>query len=496
MPRTQKATWCFWVLSLVLTAPLAAQEDYSNRIGVEFGAGAGKYSGGNLDHSDLGTLLHGGVRMGWKRNVDLLLGLRYGAFATTELPDSLTASGQNLGRTFHNRSTQIAASLLYSFNPEARWTPVVFGGAGVTFWEVVDLTGQSAGLFDDGEVPIGYNELGGRDFLSDENWTLHFGIGAEVEVAYRIGLHARARFDWLIDQDKDNTGASAAYGSAAHVDANEFLSSVFVGLHYFFSDRDSDRDGIANRNDTCPYAAEDKDGTQDQDGCPDTDNDGDGVADTGDKAPDQAEDMDGFQDEDGVPDPDNDGDALADVDDKCPDTAEDKDGFQDEDGCPDADNDGDGIADAADTCADTPQGVPVDSLGCPTVAAIDKERVLSGVRFRAGSADLEPAGLAVLDSVVLSLKAYPSAEVEVQAHTSDIGANADNQALSQRRAEAVVVYLVSRGIARARLTAIGYGEESPWVANDTPGNRARNERVTITPMEVPVLEPGLPEKKP
>lgn len=496
MPRTQKAAWCLCISSLVLAAPLAAQEDYSNRIGVELGAGAGKYSGGNLDHSDIGPLFHGGVRLGWKRNMDLLLGVRYGTFAASGLPDSLTSGGDNLGRTFHNHSTQIAASLLYSFNPEARWTPVVFGGAGVTFWEVVDLTGQSSGLFADGPVPVGFNELGGRDFLSDENWTLHFGGGADVDLARRIGLHARGRVDWLIDQNKDNTGASAAFGNAAHVDANEFQASIFVGLHYFFSDRDSDRDGIANRSDACPYEAEDIDATQDQDGCPDLDNDGDGVADKSDKAPDLAEDKDGFQDEDGAPDPDNDGDAVADADDKCPDGAEDKDGFQDEDGCPDVDNDGDGIADAKDTCADTPQGVPVDSLGCPTVAAIDGERVLASVRFRAGSAEIEPAGFAALDSVAQSLKAYPGVEIEVQAHTSDIGANADNQALSQRRAEAVVAHLVSRGIARTRLTAIGYGEESPLVANDTPGNRARNERVTIVPMQAPVLEPAQPEKKP
>ena len=54
-----------------------------------------------------------------------------------------------------------------------------------------------------------------------------------------------------------------------------FLSSISFGLHYFFTERDADRDGIANRSDTCPYEAEDKDGFQDFDGCPDTDNDGD-----------------------------------------------------------------------------------------------------------------------------------------------------------------------------------------------------------------------------
>ena len=76
------------------------------------------------------------------------------------------------------------------------------------------------------------------------------------------------------------------------------------------------------------------------------DKDGDGIVDRLDKCPDQAEDKDGFEDDDGCPDPDNDNDGIADALDKCPDEAEDKDGFEDDDGCPDPDNDKDGIADA------------------------------------------------------------------------------------------------------------------------------------------------------
>jgi hypothetical protein len=75
----------------------------------------------------------------------------------------------------------------------------------------------------------------------------------------------------------------------------------------------------------------------------DKDTDGDGIPDSLDKCPNEPEDKDGFQDEDGCPDPDNDGDGILDKDDKCPNEPEDKDGFQDEDGCPDPDNDGDGI---------------------------------------------------------------------------------------------------------------------------------------------------------
>ncbi len=85
------------------------------------------------------------------------------------------------------------------------------------------------------------------------------------------------------------------------------------------------------------------------------DRDHDGIYDTDDKCPDQPEDRDGFQDEDGCPDPDNDGDGIPDVKDKCPNEAEDVDDFQDADGCPDPDNDNDGIPDINDACPNAPE---------------------------------------------------------------------------------------------------------------------------------------------
>ena len=130
---------------------------------------------------------------------------------------------------------------------------------------------------------------------------------------------------------------------------------------------DRDGDGILDRDDKCPSVAEDRDGFQDEDGCPDPDNDGDGILDAKDKCRDAAEDFDGFQDEDGCPDLDDDGDGIADGDDKCRNEPEDKDGFEDEDGCPEPDNDGDGILDAQDKCpnaAEDKDGFR-DEDGCP-----------------------------------------------------------------------------------------------------------------------------------
>jgi hypothetical protein len=98
---------------------------------------------------------------------------------------------------------------------------------------------------------------------------------------------------------------------------------------------DPDHDGITSKRDSCPNDAEDFDGYQDEDGCPDLDNDGDGIADRVDLAPDLAEDKDGFEDEDGRPDMDNDGDGIQDDKDQCPNAPEDYDGVDDLDGCPD-----------------------------------------------------------------------------------------------------------------------------------------------------------------
>ena len=124
----------------------------------------------------------------------------------------------------------------------------------------------------------------------------------------------------------------------------------------------------------------------------DKDTDGDGIPDSIDKCPNEPEDKDGFQDEDGCPDPDNDGDGILDKDDKCPNEPEDKDGFQDEDGCPDPDNDGDGIPDVKDKCPNEPETFNgyQDEDGCPdeVPAAVKKfTGVIQGINFKTGSAD-------------------------------------------------------------------------------------------------------------
>ena len=172
--------------------------------------------------------------------------------------------------------------------------------------------------------------------------------------------------------------------------------------------------------------------------------------------------MDKFEDGDGCPDLDNDKDGIVDAKDDCPDEF----GVKEENGCPVKDKDGDGIADKLDKCPDKPEsfnGIE-DEDGCPdkasTVEVTDKEiKILDKIYFETSKAAIKPVSFAVLDAVAAVLKAVPKVgKVRVEGHTDDVGADEDNLKLSQDRSEAVVKYLVDKGIVGERLVAKGFGE--------------------------------------
>jgi OmpA-OmpF porin, OOP family len=254
---------------------------------------------------------------------------------------------------------------------------------------------------------------------------------------------------------------------------------------------DRDGDGVPDGSDACASEAEDRDGYQDEDGCPDGDNDNDSIADAKDKCPDEPEDRDGYQDEDGCPEPDNESDGIPDVSDRCPDQKEDIDGFDDGDGCPDEDNDLDGFADGVDKCPNDPETVNGidDEDGCPDSRGSGPEdrgdRLdLKGGQVTFRGATVTPIGKQVLRSVA-QLMRDRSLVVRVEVHVP-LGTRSkrarditrqkqQDRQLTIKRATAVLEFLASQGVPLSQIQAAGLGSDRPLGTN-APTDPA-NERV-------------------
>ncbi len=104
---------------------------------------------------------------------------------------------------------------------------------------------------------------------------------------------------------------------------------------------------------------------------------------------------------------------------------------------------------------------------------------LPDVTFAVDSTAISPQMRAVLDDVSASMVQYPNSLVDVMGHTDSTGSEQYNLDLSRRRAESVSNFLVSRGVARARIESLGYGEQYPIADNTTEDGRAQNRRVEI-----------------
>lgn len=255
---------------------------------------------------------------------------------------------------------------------------------------------------------------------------------------------------------------------------------------------DTDADGIANYLDNCPDIA----GTVALNGCPDKD--ADGITDADDRCPDVA----GTSALKGCPDTDADG--VPDIDDKCADT---KAGYKvNETGCT-IDNDMDGVVNEEDRCPDTAgpaslkgcpdtdaDGVPdiddrcpaskgtIANKGCPelTPEVVQKiTKIASKLFFETNSDVLKVASTTELDELVTILKTYENSILTIEGHTDSKGSDEFNMTLSQKRASAVRVYLIEKGIAENRLKSTGFGETNPIADNNTNAGRAKNRRVEL-----------------
>lgn len=102
------------------------------------------------------------------------------------------------------------------------------------------------------------------------------------------------------------------------------------------------------------------------------------------------------------------------------------------------------------------------------------------IYFDSGSARLDAESDFVLATVIDIIQRCPGLRVRISGHTDSDGSNAANQALSERRALAVVDYLAGKGVDRMRLFSTGFGEDRPMVPNDDAFNKSRNRRIEFS----------------
>ncbi|MEM7019862.1 MAG: OmpA family protein, partial [Pseudomonadota bacterium] len=203
------------------------------------------------------------------------------------------------------------------------------------------------------------------------------------------------------------------------------------------------------------------------------DSDGDGVPDDKDECPDTPEGI--TVNEKGCA-LDSDGDGVPDSQDKCPGTPPNAE--VNKEGCP-LDLDGDGVPDHRDRCPRTPHGATVDQYGCtPDVRVILTEDM---VGFDTNQSTIKPTAKAVLNELAVEINENMSTvqEIRVIGHTDNTGEENYNQRLSERRAQAVVNYLIGQGIPGDRIYSEGKGESNPIDSNSTEDGRARNRRTEI-----------------
>jgi OmpA-OmpF porin, OOP family len=103
--------------------------------------------------------------------------------------------------------------------------------------------------------------------------------------------------------------------------------------------------------------------------------------------------------------------------------------------------------------------------------------VFDNLNFEFGKADIKKDSLPYLDKLAETMLKAKNWTLEIQGHTDNKGSDEFNLKLSQSRADAVKKYLVSKGIIGDTITAKGFGESKPLVANDTDANREKNRRV-------------------
>lgn len=364
----------------------------------------------------------------------------------------------------------------------SKWMGVIPSGAAIQYFitnnSIVELTGMYA--------------LGTKDYLDDRkknnNNDGYFFFGLNVYAFFESG-NADSDGDGLKNKEEKQFGTDPL-NPDTDGDGLKDGEEVFAYLTNPLN-KDSDGDGLNDYDEIFKFKTNPLN--------PDTD--GDGLTDgaevlhhiTNPLIPDT--DADGLTDGEEVLkyhtdplNPDTDGDSLSDGDEVVNYKTDPLKKDTDEDGLSDGDEviihqtdplnidtDEGGIPDGKEVEKGKNPNDPTDDV--VFIPDVGDKLSLRGINFEFNSARLLPSSEDTLKFVATGLLANPEIHVEISGHTDNIGSASANQMLSLRRAEAVKKYLVSRGVAATRLTAVGYGFTRPVADNRTEEGRAKNRRI-------------------
>lgn len=470
------------------------------------------FTGGNDDFSFdsyvFSYLAEGFLAFELTRALELQLTAGYGKYAGKAMFTSDVEFGEY-------DATIIPISLRFRVSPfdVGGWNPYFFVGGGIMNYDLKTEPNVPGGQSIEKDGWVGIIPAGiGAEFALSENVLLDFSISGGLSTSYDLDGY-RSGVDEIWDS-YFNVGLGLTFtgeSCSSDRDGDGLTRCEELELGTDPRNPDTDGDGINDGDEVRIYGTNplmpdtDLDGITDYDEIfkyktdplnPDTD--GDGLTDFEEifkykTNPLKADtDGDGLSDGDEVmkyrTDPlkaDTDGDGLSDGDEvlkyKTDPLKVDTDG----DGLSDyeevmvyktdplnPDTDGGSVDDGTEVRRGTDPLDPEDD-----VIKMEVPIVLEGITFETNKSDITPESEVILMQALKTLQTYPDIVVEISGHTDDVGSNASNQKLSQRRADSVKGWLVSKGIPAERITAVGYGEDKPRVANDSAENRRLNRRI-------------------
>ena len=406
-------------------------------------------------------------------------------FNDSTVTSSFTFDGDEANATLKWNATRVGLDVnRFMFDSDNRFNFYLGAGGGLMMWEILEPVGDTTI-----DVRGVHNER--VDFTASEIF-LSGAAGFNVSISQRFAMGWDFRADYL-------TGAGAEFESGVKSARDKWQVGTFVSLKFYFGGDgsgadwkssetwqettvergsivsrqalDGDGDGVPNELDKCldtPRGV-----LVDKHGCS-LDTDSDGVSDGLDDCPSTDPQAVGKVDIYGCP-VDSDFDGIPDYRDACP--FNQTGAHVDASGCP-IDSDADGVPDGLDDCPYTLYGVDVDRFGCIDLFMLSKPLVLN-IDYPPGSFEIDPNNRERLKQLSRILNFVKEIRMEINGYTDNIGTDAANKNLSEKRARRVRDYLVSQGIEESRIKAFGKGENNFVASNQNAAGRAKNRRIEI-----------------